>query len=176
LSAKTDTPTKIEGLKIGADVYMEKPFSIEQLKAQINSIIENRNKLRDRFKSSPLQFFSHDIEKSENTEFVEKLNEYIIENITDEKLTIDGLSEEFCMSRSNFHKKIKNITGLTPNDYIKLIRLNQSLELLVSGKYKINEVCYLVGFNTPSYFSKCFHEQFGKLPKEFVEHLNPTIS
>ena len=175
LSAKTDTPTKIEGLKIGADVYMEKPFSVEQLKAQINSIIENRNKLRDRFMNSPLQFFSQGMEKNDNTEFIERLNKYIIENITDEKLTIDSLSEEFCMSRSNFHKKIKNITGLTPNDYIKLVRLNQSVQLLVSGKFKINEVCYLVGFNTPSYFSKCFHEQYGKLPKEFVEHLSPSL-
>jgi len=80
------------------------------------------------------------------------------------------------MGRSNFHKKIKNITGLTPNDYIKLIRLNQSVQLLLSGKYKINEVCYLVGFNTPSYFSKCFHEQYGKLPKEFVEQLDSPIA
>lgn len=176
LSAKTDTPTKIEGLKIGADVYLEKPFSIEQLKAQINSIIENRTKLRDCFMNSPLQFFNHEIEKNDNTEFIDKINKEIIENIADEKLTIDSLSERFYMSRSNFHKKIKNITGLTPNDYIKLIRLNQSVQLLVSGKYKINEVCYMVGFNTPSYFSKCFHEQYGKLPKEFVEHLNPPLS
>ncbi|MGB4415454.1 MAG: AraC family transcriptional regulator [Paludibacter sp.] len=100
----------------------------------------------------------------------------MIDNITDEKLTIDSLSERFNMGRSNFHKKIKNITGLTPNDYIKLIRLNQSVQLLLSGKYKINEVCYLVGFNTPSYFSKCFHEQYGKLPKEFVEQLDSPIA
>ncbi|MDR1683578.1 MAG: helix-turn-helix transcriptional regulator, partial [Candidatus Symbiothrix sp.] len=72
------------------------------------------------------------------------------------------------MSRSNFHKKIKHITGITPNDYIKLIRLNQSAQMLASGKYKINEVCYMVGFNTPSYFSKCFYDQFRKLPKEFL--------
>ena len=57
---------------------------------------------------------------------------------------------------------------MTPNDYIKLIRLNQSAQLLATGKYKINEVCYLVGFNTPSYFSKCFYEHFGKLPKDFI--------
>jgi ligand-binding sensor domain-containing protein/signal transduction histidine kinase/DNA-binding response OmpR family regulator len=169
LSAKTDTSAKIEGLKKGADVYLEKPFSIEQLKAQINSIIENRNNLRNNFVKSPLQYFNRKIEKNDNIEFIEKLNAHIVENMSDKDFTIDSLSEQFCMSRSNFHKKIKNITGLTPNDYIKLIRLNQSALMLATGKYKINEVCYLVGFNTPSYFSKCFYEHFGKLPKDFVQ-------
>lgn len=172
LSAKTDTPTKIEGLSKGADVYLEKPFSLEQLKAQINSIIENRNNIRNSFVKSPLQYFKQNTtENTENAEFIEKLNSHILENMSDENFTIDNLSGQFYMSRSNFHKKIKNITGMTPNDYIKLIRLNQSAQLLASGKYKINEVCYMVGFNTPSYFSKCFQEQFGKLPKEFVESI-----
>lgn len=170
LSAKTDTPTKIDSLKRGADVYLEKPFSFEQLKAQINSIIENRNNVRNNFIKSPLIYFKqHTVEhNNNNAEFIEKLNAHIIENMSDERFSIDNLSESFHMSRSNFHKKIKNITGLTPNDYIKLIRLNQSAQLLASGKYKINEVCYMVGFNTPSYFSKCFYEHFGKLPKDFI--------
>ncbi|MCD7971552.1 MAG: response regulator [Candidatus Azobacteroides sp.] len=169
LSAKTDTPTKIEGLNKGADVYLEKPFSIEQLKAQINSIIENRNHIRNNFIQSPLQYFKQNTENTENAEFVEKLNSIILENMSDEKFSIDNLSEQFHISRSNFHKKLKNITGMTPNDYIKLIRLNKSAQMLSTGRYKINEVCYLVGFNTPSYFSKCFYEQFGKLPKDFIQ-------
>ncbi|MDL2221237.1 response regulator [Parabacteroides sp. OttesenSCG-928-N08] len=168
LSAKTDTPTKIEGLKRGADVYLEKPFSIEQLKAQINSIIENRNKLRENFLKHPLQYLKKTKDTSENEEFIQKLNSYILENLNNDKFTIESLSEYFFMSRSNFHKKIKNITDLTPNNYIKLIRLNQSALLLATGKYKVNEVCYLVGFNTPSYFSKCFQEHFGKLPQEYI--------
>lgn len=175
LSAKTDTPTKIDSLNRGADVYMEKPFSFGQLKAQINSIIENRNNIRNNFIKSPLVYFKqHNTEhNNNNAEFIEKLNANIIENMADERFTIDNLSESFYMSRSNFHKKIKNITGLTPNDYIKLIRLNQSAQLLASGKYKINEVCYMVGFNTPSYFSKCFYEHFGKLPKDFITDSQP---
>jgi signal transduction histidine kinase/ligand-binding sensor domain-containing protein/DNA-binding response OmpR family regulator len=168
LSAKTDTLSKISGLKKGADIYMEKPFSIEQLKAQINSIIENRNNIRNRFIESPLQYFKQSSEQPESAEFIKKLNAIILENMSDENFTIDLLSDQFAISRSNFHKKIKNITGMTPNDYIKLIRLNKSVQLLSTGKYRINEVCYLVGFNTPSYFSKCFFEKFGKLPKEYI--------
>jgi DNA-binding response OmpR family regulator/anti-sigma regulatory factor (Ser/Thr protein kinase) len=173
LSAKTDTPTKIEGLNFGADVYLEKPFSIEQLKAQLNSIIENRDKIRNNFLKAPLQYFKQNTtgENEGNAEFVSKLNAHILENIADEKFSIDVLSGLFNMSRSSFHKKIKSLTDMTPNDYINLIRLNQSAQLLASGRYKINEVCYMVGFNTPSYFSKLFYEHFGKLPKEYMEEM-----
>lgn len=171
LSAKTDTTTKIDGLKKGADVYMDKPFSIEQLKAQIASIIENRSNIRKRFIESPLQYFKKNTDNSENAEFIKKLNAFILEKMSDEKFSIDNLSSEFAISRTNFQKKIKNITGVTPNDYIKLIRLNKSAELLSTGKYRINEVCFIVGFNTPSYFSKCFFEHFGKLPKDFMQPL-----
>ncbi len=169
LSAKTDTATKIEGLNSGADIYMEKPFSSEQLRAQINSVIDNRDRVRKNFIQSPLEYYKQKgIEDSINANFIERLNNILLENLTNESFSIDNLSDMFFMSRSNLHKKIKNIIGLTPNDYIKLIRLNRSAQLLATGKYKINEVCYLVGFNTPSYFSKCFYEHFGKLPKDFI--------
>jgi signal transduction histidine kinase/ligand-binding sensor domain-containing protein/DNA-binding response OmpR family regulator len=173
LSAKTDTPTKIEGLKKGADVYLDKPFSFEQLQAQINSIIENRNHIRLNFIKSPLLYFKQNTPPDDNgqAEFVEKLNAMILANMADENFTIDVYAGQFAMSRSNFHKKIKNITGMTPNDYMKLIRLTQSAQLLASGKYKINEVCYMTGFNTPSYFSKCFYAHFGKLPSELILEL-----
>ena len=100
------------------------------------------------------------------------IDEPDFENMSDEDFSIDSLSSQFAISRSNLHKKIKNITGMTPNDYIKLIRLNESARMLSTGKYKINEVCFLVGFNTPSYFSKCFFEQFKKLPKDFIQITN----
>ena len=109
-------------------------------------------------------------DESGNAEFIKRLNAFILENMSNEKFSIDSLSSEFAISRTNFQKKIKSITGLTPNDYIKLIRLNRSAELLATGKYRINEVCFLVGFNTPSYFSRCFQEHFGKLPKEFIQN------
>ena len=167
LSAKTDTATKVEGLNSGADIYMEKPFSCEQLQAQINSIINNRDRIRKNFIQSPLEYYKQkDTENSVNADFIKQLNNIILENLTNENFSIDNLSDMFLMSRSNLHKKIKNIIGLTPNDYIKLIRLNKSAQLLATGKYKVNEVCYLVGFNTPSYFSKCFYDHFGKLPKD----------
>lgn len=170
LSAKTDISTKIDGLEGGADIYMEKPFSIVQLKAQITSIIENRNRIRDRFLNSPLQYYKENKEKNNtNAEFVKKLNSLILDHITKETISIEMLAEEFSMSRSNIHKKVKSITGITPNEYIRLIKLNKAAQLLSTGKYKVTEVCYMVGFNTPSYFTKCFSEQFGKLPKDYIQ-------
>lgn len=168
LSAKVDQSAKIGGLERGADVYIEKPFSMDQLKAQIGSAIENRMRLRDNFVRSPLQYLREN-HGSCDIRFLNRLNETILSNLTNTEFSINGLAELFCMSRSSLHKKIKGLTGLTPNDYIKLIRLNKAAELLSSGGYKVNEVCYLVGFNTPSYFAKCFYKQFNRLPSSQLD-------
>lgn len=176
LSAKTDVETKVEGLNIGADAYIEKPFSIEQLRAQATSILESRRRLRENFIKSPLDFYkkphAEDVQDAENAEFVKKLNDLILDNLTNADFNIDGLARMFYMSRSNFHKRVKGVTGKTPNDYIRIVRLSKSAELLATGRYQIVEVCYMVGFNTPSYFSKCFAEHFGKLPKDYISDLD----
>lgn len=176
LSAKTDVETKVEGLTIGADAYIEKPFSIEQLRAQLKSILDSRRRLHESFIKSPLDFYKQkqtdDLHETDNSEFVQRLNELIVENFTNPEFNIDALARSFCMSRSTFHGKVKSVTGETPNNYIRIIRLCKGAEFLASGKYQIVEVCYMVGFNTPSYFSKCFAEHFGKLPKDYISELN----
>lgn len=176
LSAKTDVETKVEGLNTGADAYIEKPFSMEQVKAQIRSIFESRKRLQESFIKSPLDYYrkttADDGKEAEKAAFIEKLNGMILDNLTNPDFSIDGIAQEFAMSRSSFHKRIKGITGETPNDYIRIVRLSKSAELLASGRYQIVEVCYMVGFNTPSYFSKCFAKHFGKLPKEYINDLN----
>ena len=175
LSAKTDVSTKIDLLNIGANAYMEKPFSLEQLRAQIASILENRDRIRENFILSPLEYYKktqhhEDETEKENAEFVEKLNQIILDNLSNSDFNIDELAKRFYMSRSNFHKKVKRVTGKTPNDYIKIIRLNKSAELLATEKYQVVEVCYMVGFNTPSYFSKCFQDYFHILPNEYIKN------
>ena len=150
--------------------YVENAVGIKERQAySYISIIENRDKIRKSFIKSPLQYFKQNTDNRDNIEFIHKLNNFILENMSDEHFSIENIASQFAMSRTNLNNKIKNITGITPNDYIKLIRLNKSAELLGSGKYRINEVCFLVGFNSPSYFSKCFYEHFGKLPKDFMQ-------
>ena len=79
------------------------------------------------------------------------------------------MAEEMAISRSNLQRKLKGLTGMPPNDYIRLIRLKTAGELLREGEYRINEVCFIVGFNNPSYFARCFQKQFGILPKDYVK-------
>jgi len=172
LSALTDTNSKIEGLEFGADGYLEKPFSIVHLMAQIHSMIKNRELLIEKFSRTPMVSYQLLANNNKDKEFLDKLNRDIEKNILDEGFNIEKLTVSMAMSRSKLQRKIKELSGLVPNDYIRLIRLKKAAALLVSGEYKINEVCYIVGFNSPSYFSKCFLKQFGCLPKDFHPKIN----
>ena len=101
-------------------------------------------------------------------EFLKKMNEVVQANIQNPDFNLLDMAEQLCMSRSSLNRKIKGILNITPNDYIRIERLKKAAQLLKEGDCKINEVCYRVGFNTPSYFTKCFQKQFGMLPKEFL--------
>ena len=98
-----------------------------------------------------------------------KTIEIIEFNITNIDFSVDELSQHLNMSRSNLHRKLKGISGLSPNDFIRLIRLKKAVKLMEEGESRINEICFMVGFNSPSYFAKCFQKQFGVLPKEYIK-------
>lgn len=100
-------------------------------------------------------------------DFLGRLHEVILSNMRDSDFNIDTMASEMAMSRSSLNRKIKALLDISPNDYIRIERLKHAAELLQGGQYKINEVCYMAGFNTPSYFSKCFQKQFGVLPNEY---------
>ncbi len=168
LTAQTDIRSKTEGLDYGADVFIEKPFSLEFLKAQVASIIKNRTQLKEIFTTSPFippQSIAHN---TCDIEFLTRINKIIMHNLSESGNLIETLAHDMALSRSSLHKKIKSISGMTPNDYIQLIRLKKAAELLSGNEYQISEIAYIVGFNSPSYFAKCFSNQFGMLPRDFV--------
>ena len=167
LTAQTDIRSKTEGLDYGADVFVEKPFSLEFLKAQVASIIKNRNQLKEIFTTSPFIPPQSIANNTRDIEFLTRINKIIMSNLTEPGNLIETLAHDMAVSRSSLHKKIRSISGMTPNDYIQLIRLKKAAELLSGNEYQINEIAYLVGFNSPSYFSKCFFNQFGMLPRDF---------
>ncbi len=171
LSAKTNIQTKVEGLEVGADSYIEKPFSVAYLKAQIASLIENRNRIMERFSTSPVIPYGAIARDKKDEEFLARLNEKIEHNLTDEMFSIEKLANSLSMSQSNLQRKVKGLSGMVPNDYIRVIKLKKAAQLMIQGEYRINEICYIVGFSSPSYFSKCFHKQFGMQPKEFIKSL-----
>jgi ligand-binding sensor domain-containing protein/signal transduction histidine kinase/DNA-binding response OmpR family regulator len=167
LTAKNDLESKINSLKIGADAYVEKPFSFSYLEAQIMSLLNNRKKEWEAFSKRPF-FPVHNMKVNKaDEEFMDKIIHLIHENITDHNFNVERLAEILSMSRSNLLRKIKALTGLSPVDFIRLIRLKKAAELIQEGKYRIGEIGYMVGINSPSYFSKLFFNQFGVSPKDF---------
>jgi signal transduction histidine kinase/DNA-binding response OmpR family regulator len=167
LTAKTSLQSKLEGLKTGADEYIEKPFSIDYLKARITNLIDNREKIRKSYIHSPELAYDSIVHSKADEEFLNNLIQQVYARLEDVDLNVDKLASVMNMSRASLYRKVKSISELTPNDFIRLIRLKKAAELLREKEYRVNEIAFIVGFNSPSYFSKCFYKQFGVLPKYF---------
>lgn len=167
LTAKTDLDAKINGLNFGADSYIEKPFSINYLNAQIDNLIQLRYLLRKKYSEVPFSAITTIASNAADEYFLTKLNEIIERNISNEEFNIDQIADALVISRSGLFTKIKSLAGVTPNELIQIIRLKKAAEYISMHEYRINEIVYMVGFKDPSYFTKCFQKQFGIRPQEF---------
>lgn len=169
LTAKAGDKSEIEGLQSGADDYITKPFNSNILKLKIQNLLHSREKLKElysnTFNLSPELFVT-----STEQEFLQRLEKVTKEHITDPELTSEEFSRLMGMSRSQLHKKLHASLGFSTSEFIRSQRLKMAKELLTSQR-NISEISYLVGFNTPSYFSKCFKETFGCTPIEFQESI-----
>lgn len=167
LTAKNTLQSKIQGLEVGADAYIEKPFSPEHLKAQIKNLLGNRNKIKEYFATSPLAHMSSMAYSKADEDFLGRLNEFIFNNIENPNLDVDLLAKIMNMSRPTLYRKIKEISDLTPTELVSVARLKKAAELLISGDHKIFEVAMMAGFNSQSSFGKAFLKQFKVTPTEF---------
>ena len=179
LTAKTSVEAKVEGMQSGADIYLEKPFSVKQLHLQILNLLRMRQTYYERMRNINLDGNDSPDDPSTGTPtnqlglnqqdllFMERLQKMVAENMRDEEFSIDQLAEQMNMSRSSFYRKIKALTDMTPVDYLKMRRLEQAATLLRQG-IRITEVAERVGFTSSSYFAKCFKARFGVLPKDFI--------
>lgn len=167
LTAKVETEDYVEGLENGADLYIAKPFSSDIIKAQIQSLLLNRERVKGSFRTEPL--IQPDTMASSRLDkvFLEKATGIIEERMTDSGFSVDVLAQEVGISRTGLFTKLKAVTGMTPNDFIRIIRLKKAAELLSQGDIQVSEACFQVGFSSPSYFAKCFQAQFGVAPTEF---------
>lgn len=168
LTAKTTMESKIEGLEYGADVYIEKPFSVKFLHKQIENLLKLKQTYQKLMTAYPSPVMTDMSISKKDQEFIEKLHEEIENHIAELDFSIDNIAETMFMSRSSFYRKIKSITGMSPNDYLKVFRLNKAAELLLENEYSIAEICDKVAFSSSSYFAKCFKAQFGVLPKDYT--------
>ncbi|GGF45300.1 hybrid sensor histidine kinase/response regulator [Echinicola rosea] len=170
LTAKNTLQSKIEGMELGADVYLEKPFSMDHLSLQIKNLLHYRDQVRQAFANQPMVNVETIAHTRADEEFLFQANEAILENLDNESFGVNELADILCMSQSSLLRKIKGVSKMTPNGYIRLVRLKKAAEMLQNGQYTVTEISEKVGFNSPSYFSKCFQKQFGELPKDFSKN------
>lgn len=167
LTAKTDNTSKIETMRHGADAYVEKPFSISYLEARIDNLLEMRKRLREKYSHSPLEPITTLAPTQVDNELLTRLQELIEEHLANPELNVDFLAEQLGISRSGLYAKIKSLADVTPHELIQITRLKKAAEYLAQGKYRVQEVSYMVGINNTSYFSRLFQKQFGVRPTEF---------
>lgn len=167
LTAKNTLKSRIEGLELGADAYIEKPFDAEHLLVQIDNLLVNRNKLKEYFANSPISNLKSIAHSHPDETFISKLNETIQSNLDDQDLDVDKLARFLNTSRTSLFRKIKAITNLTPNEFINITRLKKAAELLANKKYKIYEVSDMVGYASHTNFGRNFFKQFGMTPTEY---------
>jgi two-component system, cell cycle response regulator len=168
LTAKNTIQSKVQGLELGADAYIEKPFSKEHLLAQIASLLNNRNMVREYFANSPLVHIHSMAHTKADEQFLATLHEIIIEHIEEVELDVEQLARHMNMSRVTLYRKIKAISDLTPIELIHLTRLKKAAELLATGDYKMYEIAALTGFSSQSNFARNFHKQFGITPSDYA--------
>ncbi len=184
LTAKTMSANHINGLKMGADVYLTKPFSVEVLLLQISNLLKLSEKIREslsqqlnaNYDGVPVRSLSHlqnnnatkELLNSIDNEFLIKVISIIEENIDSLRFGVPDLARAVAMSQPILYRKLHMLTGMPVNDFIKSIKMNNAVILLQSKRYNINEIAYMVGFSDRKYFSKEFKKRFGKTPSEFL--------
>lgn len=169
LTAQHNLQSRLEGLNKGADAYLEKPFSLELLNAQIDNLLKSREILSRAYIEKPTTPTSSLAVSTIDDIFLSKLNDYINQNLTNESLSVEAIASEMGMSTSSLYRKVKGLSGLSPVDFIRIARLKKAVELMSTGEKRINEIAYQVGFSSPAYFSTCFQKQYGKSPSEYMK-------
>ena len=172
LTAKNTIQSKVKGLELGADAYIEKPFSKEHLFAQIASLLANRNMVREYFASSPLVHIKSMAHTKADERFLETLNETISHRIEDTEMDVEKLARMMNMSRVTLYRKIKAISNLSPLELINIIRLKKAAELLAEGGHKIYEISAIVGYSSQSNFARNFLKQFNMTPTEYMHSMH----
>ncbi|MGN0190685.1 MAG: ATP-binding protein, partial [Candidatus Cryptobacteroides sp.] len=163
LTAYAAEDQKIEGYNCGADSYISKPFGSELLLSRLRNLLQNRARLRGLY-GDACQSGADRLSEPDKG-FLAKLREAVMEHIEDSTLSVEMLGEQLCLSRVQLYRKTKALTGYSPNEYIRIIRLKTASDLLSSTENTVSEVAYSVGFTSPSYFAKCYKEYFGESPK-----------
>ena len=166
LTARSLDEQRVEGYEHGADAYISKPFSLRLLLSRIDNLIESRKKLSQTWskgvEDDEIGNLSNEIDKS----FLKQLRKIIQENLANSDLSVEQIGDEIGLSRVQLYRKVKALTGYSPVEILRKARLTRARHLLQTTECTVSEVAYAVGFSTPSYFSKCYKDEFGENPKK----------
>jgi signal transduction histidine kinase/DNA-binding response OmpR family regulator len=167
LTAKAGTGSRIEGLQTGADDYIVKPFDGPELIVRIQNLINQRNQLKEKWSRQVISIQPEKISApSVEQEFISSVRKAIDENIDNELFGVTELASSIHLSRSQLHRKLKSLTGQSPNELIRNYRLERAMQLLEQHAGTVTEIAYQTGFSSPAYFSKCFSDRYGYSPGE----------
>ena len=182
LTAKTQEEDRNEALQIGADSYVTKPFKMSDLELRINNIVENRNRVREEFKGNLAKPIAITIaQQPTNTEptpdelFLKRAMDCVYEHLDNSEYDRDALAADMGASSSSLYNKLRALTGLSINNFIRDIRMKEAMRLAQQNPLiRVSDLAYKVGFKDPKYFSTCFKKEYGLLPKEYIESLSTT--
>ncbi len=168
LTAMGSAESHLQGVESGADAYITKPFSPKLLLMQAFKLIEQREKLREKFSNDPNMIRPAICTSEKDKDFADKLQTTLEQQIGNAQFTVDEFASLMGLGRTVFYRKIRGVTGYSPNEYIRIVRMKKAAELLLENRYTVAEVSYRVGINDPFYFSKCFKQQFGIAPSVYL--------
>lgn len=166
LSARAGEEGILDGLRAYADDYLVKPFRVDELKQRMTNLLRSRNELRERYSKDLMYQNSPETIQPAEKVFLQKLMDILEKNISNEEFSVTELSTEIGMSRSQLHRKLMGLINMNASNFIRNYRLKRGRELLMNHAGTISEVAYMVGFNSPAYFTKCYRELFGVTPGE----------
>jgi len=171
LTSKNTYKAHIEGLEVGADAYIQKPFSSELLQVQIANLLKNRRKIKEHFASSPFEDVRVMAHSKTDEAFLKKLDEYIRTNIKDPNIDIDMLAGHMFMSRTTLYRKIKSLSSLSPKELIDITRLKSAAGLIAKNEFSFYEISKMIGYSSQSLFSRNFQKYFKMSPIEYFNSL-----
>ena len=170
LTSKSEISDRLEGIKLGADAYLAKPFSLEELHLTIDNLIDNVRRLKGKFSGALKQ--DDKVEKIEvkgnDEELMERIMKVVNENMSDSDFNVEKMCDEVGVSRTQLHRKLKEMTGVPTSEFLRNIRLNEAARLIREHKINITQVSYMVGFANNSHFSTAFKKYFGMSPTEYA--------
>lgn len=172
LTARADEESKIKGLDFGADDYLVKPFNMDELQIKVKNIMARRRLMQEKIWKLFVTAPEETEVASANELFLVKLKAIIEQRMADPQLSVESLSEDMALSRVQLYRKVLSLTGVSGNKLIQSIRLQKAAQLLEKNTGPISEIAYQTGFNSLSYFTKCFKKKFGKTPSEFAFQAN----